>query len=105
MTHLVIVIISMYFILLMTVVSGIRMTVLLVTLLSSLMITTTSPIYQDNSNLTPDLDNIRFHEASGVTMERIFHYPANFIRNLNWHRRVKPRFTDSGRAYSRLRSD
>ena len=89
----------------MTAVSGLRMTVLLVTLLSFLMITTASPIYQDTSNLTPDLDNIRSHEASGVTMERIFHYPANFIRNLNWHRRVKPRFTDLGQPYSRLRSD
>ena len=96
----------MYIMMMMTVVSGIRMTVLLVTLLSSLMITTASPIYQDTSNLRPDLDAIRSHEApDDVTMERIFHYPANFMRNLTWNRRLKPRFTDSNRPYSRLRSD
>ena len=35
------------------------MTFLLVTLLSSLLVTTTIPIYQDMTDLTPALDTIR----------------------------------------------
>ena len=81
------------------------MTVLLVTLISSIMIATTSPIYQDTNDLTPDLEDIRTHEAPEVTMERIFHYPAKFMRDLKWNSHVRPRFKDSGRPYSRLRSD
>ena len=88
-----------------TVVSGIRMTVLLVTLVSPLLITTASSIYQDTSDLIPDLDALRDHAAPEVMVQRMFHYPANFIRNINWNMRVKPRFKDSGRPYSRLRSD
>ena len=53
----------------------------------------------------PDLEDIRTHEAPEVTMERIFHYPAKFMRDLKWNNHVRPRFKDSGRPYSRLRSD
>ena len=79
------------------------MTGLLVTLISSLMIATTNPIYQDTSDLSPAMGDIRSHKD--VTMERIFPYPGKFMRNLNWKVQVRPRFSDSGRPYSRLRSD
>lgn len=77
------------------------MTVLLVTLLSSLMIANTSPIYQDTGDLSPAMGDIRSHED--VIMERIVPYPGKFMRNLQWKVEVRPRFKDSGRPYSRLR--
>jgi len=82
--------------------SGVGMTVLLVTLLSSLLVTTTSPIYQDMTDLTPALDTIRNEDSPDVRMEKIFHYhhPVSYIRNI--YRNSQPRLLDS-QPYSRLR--